>query len=156
MYNVIQVREVSIVQASATCEFPDALDGVQLRAVGGEVIEREAIRVPLPPLPMKACMMVFRVVGNDHDASFGSGAGRLQVLEKLPAGDGVELIRLAPKDELTIAQADGAEIPDTAPGGVMKEHRVLGFRRDPHAAARTVLLKVHFVHGPKIDSGIKV
>jgi hypothetical protein len=37
----------------------------------------------------------------------------------------------------------------------MKEHRALGFRRDPHAAARTVLLKVHFVHGPKIDSGIK-
>ncbi len=156
MYNVIQMREVSIVQASATCKFPDALDGVQLRAVGGEVIERETIRAPLPPLLMKACMMVFRVVGSDHDASFGSGAGRLQVLEKLPACDGVELIRLAPKDELTIAQADGAETPNAAPGGVMKEHRVLGFRRDPHAPARTILLKVHFVHGPKVDSGIKV
>ena len=155
MDQVIQMRKVSIVQASATCEFPDALDGVQLRAVGGEVIESEAIRVPLPPFPVKACMVVFRVVDDDHDASSGSGAGRLQVLEKLPAGEGVELIRLAPKEELAIAQADGTEVPDTAPGGIMKEHRVLGFRRDPHAAARTVLLKVHFVHGPKIDSGIK-
>jgi len=155
MYNVIQVREVSIVQASATCEVPDALQGVQLRAVGGEVIEREAIRAPLPPIPVKACMVVFCVVGDDHDASSGSGAGRLQVLEKLPAGDGVELIRLAPKEELAIAQADGTEIPDAAPGGIMKKHRVFGFRRDPHATARTVLLKVHFVHGPKIDSGIK-
>jgi hypothetical protein len=36
----------------------------------------------------------------------------------------------------------------------MKEHWVLSFRRDPHPAARTVLLKVHFVHGPKIDSRI--
>jgi len=135
MYNVIQMCEVSIVQASATCNFPDALDGVQLRAVGGEVVEREARRTPLPPLPVKACMVVFRVVGNDHDASSGSGAGRLEVLEKLPAGEGLELVRLALKEELAIAQADGAEVPDTAPGGTMKEHRVLGFRRDPHAAA---------------------
>jgi hypothetical protein len=57
------------------------------------------------------------------------------VLEKLPAGEGVELVRLALQEELAIAQADGAEVPDTAPGGIMKEHRVLGFRRDPHAAA---------------------
>ena len=135
MYNVIQMREVSIVQASATCKLPDALDGVQFRAVGGEVVEREARRVPLPPLPVKACVVVFRVVGNDHHASSGSGTGRLEVLEKLPAGEGVELFRLALKEELAIAQADGAEVPDTAPGGIMKEHRVLGFRRDPHAAA---------------------
>jgi len=40
------MREVSIVQASATCKFPDALDGVQFRAVGGEVVEREATRAP--------------------------------------------------------------------------------------------------------------
>jgi hypothetical protein len=155
MDHVIQMREVSIVQASAACEFPDALDGIQLRAISWEEVEREALGVFLPPFSVESRVVVFRVVGNDHDASFGSGAGRLQVLEKLPAGDGVELIRLAPKEELAIAQADGAEIPDTAPGGIMKEHRVLGFRGDPHAAARTVLLKVHFVHGPKIDSGIK-
>jgi hypothetical protein len=79
-------------------------------------------------------MVVFRVVGDDHDASSASSAGRLQVLEKLPAGEGVELVRLAPKEELAIAQADGAEIPDAAPGGIMKEHWVLGFRGDPHAA----------------------
>ncbi len=100
-------------------------------------------------------MVVSRVVDDDHDASSGSGAGRPQVLEELPAGEGVELIRLALKEEFAIAQADGAEIPDAPPRGIMKEHGVLGLGRDPHPAARTVLLKVHFVHGPKIDSGIK-
>ena len=105
------MREVSIVQAFATCEFPDALDGVQLRAVGGEVIEGEALRVSLPPLPMKAWMIVFGVVGNDHDVSFGTSAGRLQVLEKLPAGEGVELIRLAPKEELAIAKRTAPKYP---------------------------------------------
>jgi hypothetical protein len=37
----------------------------------------------------------------------------------------------------------------------MQQHGILPFWRDPHAAARTVLLKVYFVHGPKIDSGVK-
>jgi len=148
------MREVSIVQASTTREFPDALGGVQVRAVSREVIEREAGRVLLPPVAMEAGMVVLSVVGDDHDASIGSGACRLQVPEELPAREGVELVRLAPKEELAIAQADGAEIPHTAPGGIMKEHWVLSFRRDPHPAARTVLLKVHFVHGPKIDSRI--
>ncbi|MGO8818938.1 MAG: hypothetical protein ACLQVG_30230, partial [Terriglobia bacterium] len=29
------------------------------------------------------------------------------------------------------------------------------FRRDPHATARTVLLKMHFVHGPEINCGVE-
>jgi hypothetical protein len=53
-YNVIQLPEVLIVLASATCKLPDVLDGVQLRAAGGEVIEREEMRIhrkmgKLPP-----------------------------------------------------------------------------------------------------------
>src|SRR6267142_392407 len=30
-------------------------------------------------------------------------------------------------------------------------HRVLDFRRDPHSAARTVLLEMHLIHGPQIN-----
>ena len=36
----------------------------------------------------------------------------------------------------------------------MQEDGVLDFWRDPHAAARAMLLKVHFVGRPKIDAGI--
>jgi hypothetical protein len=155
MHNVIQVREVPIVQAAAACELPDALDRVQLRAVGREVIEREASGVLLPPIPVQTGMMVLGVVGNDHDAALASGAGGLQVLEKLPAGEGVELIRLTPIEKLPVAQADGSVVDDALAGGRVKHHRVLGFGRDPHLTARTVLLKMHFVHGPKINRGIE-
>lgn len=155
LHDIIQMREVAVMEAAPPREFSNALDRIQLRAVGGQVIEREVIGVRLPPLPVKARVMVFRVVGNDHDASSTSGAGRPQVLEKVPAPHGIELLRLAPEEELAIAQADGAPIPDAAPRGIMEEHRVLGFRRHPHPATRTVLLKMHFVHGPKINRGVK-
>src|SRR5580658_5445439 len=120
MHNVIQVREVPIVQASAACELPDALDRIQLRAVGGKVIEREASRMLFPPIPVQAGMMVFGVVGNDHDAAFASSAGGLQALEKAPAGEGVELIRLPPVKKLAVAQADGSEIAHAFAGGRVK------------------------------------
>jgi hypothetical protein len=34
----------------------------------------------------------------------------------------------------------------------VQQDRVLDFWRDPHAAARAMLLKVHLVGGPKIDA----
>src|SRR5437762_6131305 len=33
---------------------------------------------------------------------------------------------------------------------MMQQHRVLGFRRYPHATTGAVLLKVHFVRGPQV------
>jgi len=76
--------------------------------------------------------------------------GGLQVLEKkLPAGEGIELIRLTPIDKLAVAQADGSVIAHALAGGRVKQHRVLGFGRDPHLTARTVLLKMHFGPWPK-------
>jgi len=113
------------------------------------------IGVFIPPLPVKASVVIFGVVGNHHNASSTSGAGRLKIPEKLQARKGVELVGLTPEAQLAVAQTDGTEISDTAPRRIMEQHGVLGFGRDPHAAARTVLLKVYFVHGPKIDSGIK-
>ena len=98
--------------------------------------------------------MVFRIVGHDHDPSSRSGTGRPKLDEKLPAGDGVEFIHLAPKEEFPVPQADGTEIPGTPPGGMMKQHGILALGRDPHPATPTMLLKVDFVHSPKIDGGI--
>lgn len=150
------MREISIVEATPAREFPGALDGIEFRAISRKEVEGEVFGVLLSPLAVKPCLVVFRIIGNDHDASTGSGTGGPKVLEKLPAREGVEFTRLAPKEEFAIPQADRAEIPDTPPCGIMKEHRVLGFGRHPHPATRTVLLKVHFVQGPEIDSGISV
>ncbi len=97
------------------------LDVVQLRAVSSEVIEREELGMLLSPAAVRAGLVVFGVIGNGRRASTGSGTSRLQVLQEPPAGEGVELIRLVSQEGLNIAQANGAEIPDTAPGGINKE-----------------------------------
>ena len=153
--DVVQMPEVAIMQTSPARQLPNALDRIQFRAVGGEVVKRKAIGMLIPPRAVKARMVVFRVVSNDGHPSSASAAGRPQVPEKVPAGHGVELIRLAPKEKLAVAQPDRPEIADAAPRGVVKQDRILGLRRHPHPAARTVLLEMHFVHGPKVNRRVE-
>ncbi len=68
LHDLVQVREIAIVQAPAARQLPNALDRVQFRAVGGERIEPEVMDVFFPPLAVQARMVVFGVVGNDHHA----------------------------------------------------------------------------------------
>jgi len=152
--DVIQLREIPIMEASPTRQLPDALDGIQLRAICREEVEGEMFDALLSPLKVKTRMVESGVIRNHYDASSGAAADSPKLLEKLPAGEGVEFTRLASKREFAVSQADGGEIPYTAPRRMMEQHRVLGFGRDPQAATRTVLLKMHFVHGPKIDRRI--
>jgi len=143
-------------ETAPTREFPHTLRGIQLRAVRRQEVKGETLGSFLPPVPVESGMVVFGVVGNHHHPSRRAGAQRAKVFQELPAGDGIELAGLAPEEEFAVAQADRPEVAHALPGGVMEQNRVLGFARDPHPAARAVLLKVHFVHGPKINRGIDV
>ena len=81
--------------------------------------------------------------------------GRLlaqQALEKALEGGGVE-DRAHHANELTSAQADGAEAGDGLAGRRMLQDRVLDFGRYPHAAARAMLLEVTFIQTPQFDVG---
>src|SRR5260370_34533268 len=49
-------------------------------------------------------------------------------------------------------QAHGPEIAHALAGRGVEQDRVLDFWRGPHAAARAMLLKVHLIGGPKIDT----
>ena len=149
----IQVREISIVEATPAREFPGALEGIECRAISRKAVAGEVFGGLRSPLAVKPGRVVLRLGGQDHDASTGSGTGGPKVLAKLPAREGVEFTRRAPKEAFAIPPADRAEISDTPPGGIMKEHRGLGFGRHPHPATRTVWWKVPFVQGPAIDRG---
>src|SRR5215471_8982728 len=48
-----------------------------------------------------------------------------------------------------------AKYPTLLRVGVMVNHRISGLWRDPHTAARSLLLKVHFVQSPKIDDIVR-
>jgi len=141
-------------ETTATGEFPYTFGGIQFGTVRRQEVQRETVRPFLPPVPVESGMVVFRVVGNHYHPSGRTGAGRPKVFQELPAGEGVELAHLSPEKEPSIAQADGPEVAHTLPGGVMEQDGILGFGRDPHPAARAVLLKMHFVHSPEINRRI--
>jgi len=141
-------------ETEPTREFPDALDWVQFGAVGRQEVQREALGALLPPLLVKSRVVISGIVRDHHDAPSGSRGGRPQRLEKLPAANGIELTRLAPKEEPSVPQANGAKIANAVPTRMVMQNRVLDFGRNPHPAARTMLLEVHLVHGPKIHRGI--
>ena len=137
-----------------TCEFPDALRGVQFRAVGRQEVQAETFRLLLSPVAVQLGVVISRVVGNHHHRSSAASAAGTKLLQELPAGQGVELARFAPEEKAAVAQTDRSLIAHAFPGGRVKQHGVLGLGGDPHATVRTVLLKMHFVHGPEINRRI--
>ena len=142
-------------ETEPTGEFPHPLAGIQFGTVRRQEIKGETLGSFLPPVSVQLGMVVFGVVGNDHYPSRRAGADGVKVFQELPTGHGVELARLASEEEFAVAHPDGPKVAHALAGGMMEQHRVLGFGRDPHPAARTVLLKVHFVHSPEINAEIE-
>jgi hypothetical protein len=141
-------------ETEPTREFPDALDGVQFGAVGRQEIQREALGALLPPLLVNPSVVVSGIVRDHHNTPSRSAAGRPQRFEELSAGNSIELTRLAAKEEPSVPQANGAKVANVVSARMVGQDWVLDFGRDPHPAARTVLLEMHFVHSPKVHRRI--
>jgi len=136
-------------------QFPDSLGGIQFGTVGRQEIQAEPLGLLLSPVPVQAGVMILGVVGNHHCLPRSARAGGTKLLQKLPAGQGVELPGLCPEEETPIAQADRSIVTHALAVGRVKQNRVPGLGRHPHLTARTVLLKMHFVHSPKVNRGIE-
>ena len=141
-------------KTESTSEFPHALRGIQVRTIRRQEVQHEAFSPLLSPVLVQSGMVVFRVVGNDHGSSSRADANPVKVFQELPAGRGVELACLPPEEESAVAQADRAKVTHALSGGMMEQDGVFDFRRHPHPAARAVLLKMDFVHRPKVNRGI--
>src|SRR5277367_316567 len=94
--------------------------------------------------------MVLSVVANGDDAATGHRTRLPELFKELPEGFAIETSGFTSKQESAIAQTHGREVTHALPGRMMIYHRIPGFRRNPHAAAGTLLLKVHFVQRPQI------
>ena len=92
--------------------------------------------------------MIWGVVGNDHDAAAGSETGAAELPEETEEGVALAVVLLAAAYEPASRAANRAEIPHALAGRRRPPHRAWEFRRNPPAAARTVLWKVYFVGGP--------
>jgi hypothetical protein len=146
----LQCRKVPIVQTTPTRKFPDALDGIQVWAVRWQKVEAKTLPLLASPVSMESGMMIGGIIRDDHDTPAGVSTGTAKIFQELEAGGSVKTTRLALKEEPPIAHSHGAEVTDATPGGVVEQHRVFDFGRDPHAAARAVLLEMHLVHSPKV------
>src|ERR1700704_2957445 len=70
--------------------------------------------------------------------------------QELPESLSVEPSGLAAEEKLAVPQTHGGKVADALTRRMMIHDGILGLRRNPHAATRSLLLKVHFVQGPKV------
>jgi hypothetical protein len=154
VYNGLQLVKVSIVQRQASGQFPDPLDGVKVWAVRRQVGQTEVWFMLGSPLLMDSGVMVTRVIRYYDDLLARGATGLFERAEESGEGFPVELGRLPIIHELTVAQADGAVVANAVANRRVQQNGVLCFRRDPHAASRSVLLEMHFVKRPEFDGRI--
>lgn len=133
---------------SSPNQTPDPLYGVQLGTIRRQKIECKALSLLGSPLLVHLGMMISGIIRDDHYPSARFAAGAPEVLEEAQERLGIKAGFLPLEDEFTIAQAHRRKVADAAMGRMMQDYRIPSLRRHPHAAARTVLLKTDFVHGP--------
>ena len=94
-------------------------------------------------------MMVTGVVNDQMNASSWPVMAD-QLFKKCLEAGRVEYFFLT-GDQPSIVETDGSKEADFFTGGSVQDRRVSFFRRDPHSATGTVLLKVAFIQTPEVD-----
>jgi hypothetical protein len=93
-------------------------------------------------------MMISGIIRDYHYPAACFSADAPEVLEEAQECLGIKAVFLSKEDEFTIAQPHRPEVADAAMGRMMQDYWLPSLWRNPHAAARAVLLKTDFVHGP--------
>jgi len=149
--DVVQFGKVLVVKTAAANQFPNAFDRIEFRAVRRQKVEDEMVRDFPAPLFVQGSVMIASVI-DDHNHLSARGLGQsLHPAKESPAGAGVEHPVWRRHDQFAILQAHGPKVTDAFAGWGVKADGVLDFGRNPHAAARAMLLEVHFIHSPQIN-----
>ena len=146
--------KLAVVEPKASKELPDALNGIELRAVRGKEKQREVGLLREAPGGMKRGVVVFGVVDDDDHAPAGACAEASQMAQERPAGSGIEVAGRWQRAEFAVAHSDRSEVADALSRWRMDADRIPNFRRNPHTTAAAVLLEVNFIQRPQIDGGI--
>src|SRR6267378_1727196 len=133
---------------------PNPFDGVELRTVGWQVIQGKMGLLLLTPLLVQASVMILGVVDDSDHPPSALGADRAQLLQKAPKRHPVEHTIFFLKQPAAITQTHGSEVAHALSPGIMPKHCVVIFPGHPHAAARAMLTKMHFVQGPQVYGGV--
>jgi len=153
--DLVQRWEVAVMQTESACELPDPFDGIQIRAVGRQVVQGELGLLPRPPRGVQRGVMIFGIVDDHHHAPPRPPTALPQLGQEAPGRHRVKAAGLAAEKKFAISQPDGSKVTDALARRRMEQDRIVHLGWDPHPAAGAVLLKMNFVHSPKINGGIE-
>lgn len=133
-------------------QFPNSLDGIQVRAVGRQEVESKPGPARVEKWPQQLRMVIARIV-EDQDHAAASRSMRQELTQELLERQGIEL-RLLLGHQLSVPEVHRSEQGHRFSRGSMEQHRVRIFRRNPHHRPRTVLLEVALIQAPQIHARI--
>lgn len=151
---LIERRKISIMGAQPSRELPHAFDGIEFRTVGRKEDECAIFLTQLSPFLVQLGVMEAGIVENDHDLPIGTNGSPSKFFEECRKSLSVECFHLSTPDKLAIAESHGPEIPDTFPCRRVQKYRIFDLRWNPHLAGCSMLLEVHFIEHPHIDTWI--
>jgi len=132
--NVIQRREVLVVQTAATDQFPDAFDRIEFRAVRRQKGQLEVIGDRVSPSGVPAGVMIPGVVTDHHHLSACPATLTFELPQEIPAGACIKHAFGPGHNELAVPQAHCAKEADAFAGRGMQADWVGDFGRNPHTA----------------------
>ena len=148
----MELGKVLIVGTESSRQLPDALDGIQIRAVGGQKVQRQHLSMFIQKGGQCTGMMVARVVEDDEQATPPCAMAQ-QHAQNGFEGAGIER-RSKVGDQRPVAQIDRAKQGDGLACGGMEQDGIGLLGRHPHHTAGAVLLEVAFIQTPDINAGV--
>ena len=142
-----QGGEEAVVRGHASGQFPNPLDGSQLRTVWRQEQQSQDSAVFLQHGCQQNGVVVSGVVERDHHA-LAARAMAQQFLQKCLERQCIELLAHG-THELAAGETDRAKASHRFAGRGMEQHRILDLRWHPHTTPRAVLLEVAFVQTPQ-------
>jgi hypothetical protein len=143
------------VETQPTREFPDSFDWIQIWAVWWQEVQAKLGSLLVAPAQMEFGAMVLGVVTDGHHPAAARGAGLPEYFQKLSEGLSVEPSGLTAEEKLAVPQTHGGKVADALARRMMIHSGIFGLWRNPHAASRSLLLKVDFVQNPQIHGIVR-
>ena len=146
----VQIREVTIVETATPDQLPHAFDRIEFWTVWRQEMQAEVVGHQAAPGRMQVGMVIASVVQDDDHFPMRAVVPSEFGVE-IPAGVGVKDAIGSGHDQLAVVEAYRAEKTDALACRRMEANGVSQFRRNPQAAARTVLLKMNFIQRPQVN-----
>ena len=124
--------KVSVVSAHCSCEFPDTLYRVELRAVWRQEIEPDETLVFLQPRREKSCMMIACIIEYDH-CEYAIALMSENLLQERQKRSSVERIGQT-SCQVAVSVSDSSKDSNALSRGSMKDYWVNVFGRHTHYA----------------------